>query len=181
MADPSPAAAEAEGKTPDAGEGQAPETGHDGTDSQEEKEPKTYPESYVRQLRREAAAGRNRQSELEEKLQEYEQRDKSEQERLSERLSAAEKRAADAESRALRFEIAAERGLDLSAASFLSGSTREEMELRAEELERLLGENKGKPAAGFDGGARQPVKEKGPPEREHNDFLLKAMGRQPSR
>jgi hypothetical protein len=37
--------------------------------------------------------------------------------------------------------------------------------------------DKAKPTAGFDGGARQPAKEKKPPEQEHNELLLRAMGR----
>jgi len=181
MAEPSPADAAEEGTTPTDGEGQEPEG--EGTAEAEAKEPRTYPEAYVRQLRRESATHRNRLAELEERLQEYEQRDKTQEERQAERLTAAEKRAADAETRALRFEVASERGLDLTAASFLTGTTREEMELRAEELEKLLGERSqaAKPAAGFDGGTRLPAREKGPPEAEHNDFLLRAMGRNPSR
>jgi hypothetical protein len=182
MADPSPADADAEGQAPDADEGQAPDGNDDGSDAEKDagKEPRSYPEVYVRQLRREAASHRNRTAELEEKLQEFTDRDKTEQERLAERAAAAEKRASDAETRVLRYEVAAERGLDAAAASFLTGSTREELELRAEELEKLLGDRPKPAAAGFDGGARRPAPEKGPPEKEHNDFLLRALGRQPS-
>jgi hypothetical protein len=182
MADPSPDDTADAGKTPEDGEGQEPEAGDDKDKSEGKGEPKSYPESYVRQLRREAAASRNRLAEVEEKLQEHEDRDKSEVEKLTTRAEAAEKRATDAETRALRYEVAAERGLDPAAASFLTGTTREELELRAEELERLLGEQgtKDRPAD-FHRGARQPVPEKGPPDKEHNEFLLRAMGRQPSR
>jgi hypothetical protein len=183
MADPSPETT-AEGQEPQPPQGQAPDQGNEPAPegSQEEpKEPKTYPESYVRQLRREAAQSRNRLAEFEEKVQEYEERDKTEAQRLSERIETAEKRANDAETKLLRFEIAAERGLDAKAASFLTGTTREELELRAEELETLLGESsKGKPATDFSRGARQPVREKGTPEKEHNDLLLRALARQPS-
>jgi hypothetical protein len=183
MADPSPAA-EAEGQEPAAPEGQepTPEGNDPKAEPEEGKDPKTYPESYVRQLRREAAGTRNRLAEAEEKLQEFADRDKSEHEKLTAKLTAAEKRAGDAETRLLRYEVAAERGLDAKAASFLTGTTREELELRAEELSSLLADRtKGKPAAGFDGGVREPAPTKGPPEQEHNDFLLRAMGRAPSK
>ena len=187
MAEPSPDDTERKDKKSEPREGQEPET--DGTDDdskdekdeKDEKESKSYPESYVRQLRREAAASRNRLAEVEEKLTEYEDRDKTEAERLTARAEEAEKRATAAEVKALRYEVAAERGLDPSAASFLSGTTREELEHRAEELERLLGENKGSKPVDFSRGARRPAPEKGPPEREHNEFLLRAMGREPSR
>jgi hypothetical protein len=181
MADPSPADVEAEGQEPEVDEGQEPEDGNDADEGQKSS-PRQYPEAYVRQLRREAAATRNKLAEVEEQLQEFNDRDKTEQEKLNERLTTAEKRALDAEVRLMRYEVAAERGLDARAASFLSGATREELELRAEELEKLLGDtSKAKPAAGFDGGARQPAPQKGTPEKEHNDFLLRTMGRQPSR
>ena len=63
----------------------------------------------------------------------------------------------------------------MKAAAFLSGTTREEIELRAEELGSLLGDRR--PAAGFDGGARQLAPEKKSPEQEHNELLLRSMGR----
>lgn len=69
------------------------------------------------------------------KLKEYEDRDKSETEKLTERLSAAEKRALEAE----RLEIALERGLTRSQAKRLVGSTREELEADADELLADLG------------------------------------------
>ena len=64
----------------------------------------------------------------------------------------------------------------MEAATFLTGSSREELELRAEELAKLLAD-KGRPvSAGFDGGARQPVPETRTPEEAHNDLLLKSLG-----
>lgn len=173
MADPSPADAPA-GQEPEASEGQEPEA----TPEEEKGQPKTYPESYVRQLRREASGYRGRLAELEEQVQEFADKDKSEQERLAEKAATAEQRAAEAEIRLLRYEVATEHGLDMQAAAFLTGSTREELELRAEELGKLL-DKAPKPSAGFDGGARTPAPVKGAPEEEHNDFLLRALGRAP--
>jgi hypothetical protein len=66
----------------------------------------------------------------------------------------------------------------MAAAAFLTGSTREEIELRAEELGKLLAERAPqKPASGFDGGARQRVPEAQSPEQVHDDLLLRALGR----
>ncbi len=177
MADPSPAE-QSEGQVPEGREGQAPAGEEPTSEAQEAPEGgRTYTESYVKQLRREAAASRTRLGELEEKLQEYEDRDKTEQQRLAENLTAAERKASAAEERLLRYEIAAERGLGMSAAAFLTGTTREEIELRAEELQRLLDEQ-GRPApAGFDGGARPAVPELKSPEEAHQDLLLRSLGR----
>jgi DNA repair exonuclease SbcCD ATPase subunit len=175
MADPSPPATP-EGQEPAAVEGQEPAEGAGTPPEGQEPEGKNYSQAYVQQLRREAASSRTRQSELEERLQEYEDKDKSELERLSTKTSEAERRATDAESRLLRYEIAAEHGLGMEAAAFLSGSTREEIELRAEELGKLLADKGRPPAGGFDGGARQPVPEHKTPEEAHNDLLLKSLG-----
>lgn len=71
------------------------------------------------------------------KLKEYEDRDKTEAERISERLAEAEKRALDAD----RLEIALEKGLTKSQAKRLVGSTREELEADADELLADLGVN----------------------------------------
>lgn len=69
------------------------------------------------------------------KLKEFEDRDKSEVDKLNERLSAAEKRALDAD----RLEVAIEKGLTKSQAKRLVGSTREELEADADELIADLG------------------------------------------
>jgi len=65
----------------------------------------------------------------------------------------AEKRAADAEARALRLEVAAEKGLTLAQAKRLVGSTKEELEADAAELLESFGASNGngggvKPPAG---------------------------------
>jgi hypothetical protein len=179
MAEPSPAEAP-EGQEPDGAEGQEPD-GNGDPDSGQEPQGRTYTEAYVKQLRREAASLRNRLSDVEERLQVRDDADKTEQERLTERATAAEARAQEAEMRLLRLEVAAERGLDAKAIQFLTGSTREEIELRAEELGELLKDKPSRATAGFDGGARgTPAPPKGTPEQEHNDFLLRAMGRPPT-
>lgn len=175
MADPSPTTTP-EGQEPEAVEGQEPDRSADQPEGQEPKG-RVYTEAYVRQLRGEAAGYRTRLSELEERLKELEDRDKSEQERLGDRLSEAEKRAGDAELRLLRYQVAADHGLGMEAAAFLTGSTKEELELRAEELGKLLADKGRTPPGSFDGGARQPVPEQKTPEEAHNDLLLRSLGR----
>ncbi len=71
---------------------------------------------------------------LRRKLQEFEDRDKTEAQKLAGRAEAAEKRAADLETRSLRLEVASERGLTSAQAKRLVGSTREELEADAVEL-----------------------------------------------
>ena len=174
MDEPSPAEPP-EGQEPEGREGQEPGSSDEPTP--QEGEGRTYSESYVKQLRRENAGFRNRVSELEDNLQEYTDRDKTELQRLTDGTAAAERRAIAAEERLLRYEVAAERGLPMSAAAFLTGSSREEIELRAEELERLLAVQ-GRPATvGFDGGARPTVPEQKSPEEAHQDLILRSLGR----
>jgi hypothetical protein len=174
MDEPSPAEPP-EGQEPEGREGQEPTSSDDLMP--QEGEGRTYSESYVKQLRRENAGFRSRVSELEENLQEYTDRDKTELQRLTDGLAAAERKAVASEERLLRYEVAAERGLSMTAAAFLTGSTREEIELRAEELERLLVEQ-GRPATtGFHGGARPTVPEQKSPEEAHQDLILRTLGR----
>lgn len=68
------------------------------------------------------------------KFDELDQASKTEQERLTERLAAAEARAAEIESRALRLEVAAENNLTPAQAKRLVGNSREELEADAKEL-----------------------------------------------
>lgn len=70
------------------------------------------------------------------KIQEYEDRDKSEAQRAIERAEAAEARAAELEASTLRMEVAQERGLTPAQAKRLVGTTREELEADAAELLR---------------------------------------------
>lgn len=84
--------------------------------------------------RRNAKAAAKERDALAARLQEFEDRDKSEIQRASERAEAAEKRAADLEVRALRLEVASEQGLTTAQARRLVGETREELEADARDL-----------------------------------------------
>jgi hypothetical protein len=68
------------------------------------------------------------------KLKEFEDRDKTELERLTERAEAAERAAAATEVKALRLEVAAEQGLTPAQAKRLVGESRDELEADAKEL-----------------------------------------------
>lgn len=80
------------------------------------------------------------------KAQEFEDAQKSEQERLTEKLSATEERAAKAELRAARLEVATEKGLPSSAVKFLTGETGEELAASADELLGLMAASEPEPA-----------------------------------
>lgn len=84
-----------------------------------------------RRARREAEKARKA---LEEKLREFEDRDKSDSEKAAERLAAAEKRASENELRAMRAEVAMAKGLTAAQAKRLVGSTIEEIEADADEI-----------------------------------------------
>jgi hypothetical protein len=162
------------GQEPEAKPGQEPAAT---PESKPAEEPRTFDEAYVKKLRDEAAEQRTKTKALEAKVKEFEDRDKSETERLTERLQGAETRAETAEAKVLRFEIAADRGLELKAAEFLSGSNREEIEAKADELSQMLADRNKTKTPGFDAGARQTPPTQKEPGEAHNDFLLQAMGR----
>lgn len=72
------------------------------------------------------------------RLKDMEDKDKTEAQKAADRAAAAEKRAQDAEQKALRLEIASEKGVP---ASLLSGSTKEEMEESADALLEFRGKS----------------------------------------
>jgi hypothetical protein len=91
------------------------------------------------------------------KWREYEQSQKSEHEKLAEKLTAAEQLASEATARLTRYEVASQKGIPAEALDLLTGSTREELETAADKLLSLIGEqtknklpmpdvNQGKPA-----------------------------------
>jgi hypothetical protein len=91
----------------------------------------------IRKANSEAAKLRERVKQLEplaQKAQELEDASKTETEKLTERLTASERRAQDAELRALRLEVAAEKGLTPAQARRLVGASKEELEADADDL-----------------------------------------------
>ena len=82
------------------------------------------------------------------RLAEIEESQKSEQQRLADRASAAEAKVAEIEARAMRAEVAAAKGIPVV---LLSGTTQEELEASADALLAFRGE---KPRPDFGGGQR---------------------------
>lgn len=80
-----------------------------------------------RKARREAE---KQLTEMKTRLEELEGAGKSELQKLTEQLAAANKRADDAEAKVLRFEVATEKGVK---PRWLSGANREELEAAADE------------------------------------------------
>lgn len=70
------------------------------------------------------------------KLKDLEDRDKSETQRLTDRVEAAEKAASAHEATALRLSVASEKGLTAAQAKRLVGATRDELETDADDLRR---------------------------------------------
>jgi hypothetical protein len=94
---------------------------------------------------------------LADKWREYEQNQKSDNEKLAEQLASTQAAAADATAKLLRYEVATEKGVPSTALDLLVGSSREELEAAAEKLLSLIADqtkpktpkpddNQGKPA-----------------------------------
>lgn len=149
-----------------------PEQGDGSTDS---------PDGLQLALKAERAArkaGEKRTRELETRLREFEDRDKTESEKLTQRAAESERRAVEAEAKLLRVQVAAERGFKASAIPLLNGTTLEEIQASADALAAYATDNQ-TPVPGFDGGARTTPAETQSPEQAHNEWLMKAIGRQP--
>jgi hypothetical protein len=138
-------------------------------------ESKKFDEAYVKQLRAENAAARKARQDLEAKIAEFEERDKSELEKLTGKITKAEQRALEAEAKLLRFEVATEQNVPSKLVPLLTGKTREELEAQA----ALILEN-AKPAdPDFDGGTRDPAGPAKTPEQEHNELVGALFGNRP--
>lgn len=110
--------------------------------------------------RRKAREAAKERDTLAARLKEFEDRDKSDSEKAAERLTAAEKRAADAEARATRLDVAFEKGLTPAQAKRLVGNTREELEADADEILRdfpAAPATPGRPQGDIGQGARPPA------------------------
>ena len=120
---------------------------------------------------REAEKAAKRVKALEAELQTIRDKDKSESERLTERLSEAEKRAERAERASLRFKVGNAKGLPARLTERLQGDTEEEM---AADADALLAEMKPKKGGGdWDAGTRTPA----PAGTDMNATLRRMAGR----
>lgn len=93
------------------------------------------------------------------KVKEYEDRDKSVQEKTEQRAADAEKTAKEATHKLLRIEVAGAKKLPASLASRLVGETKAELEADADEL---LKQVKEEDSVSVDGGARTATKADSP-------------------
>ncbi len=89
------------------------------------------------------------------KVKDFEDRDKSEQEKAEQRATEAEKKAEAAEHKLLRLEVAAAKKLPSTLASRLTGETKAELDADADELLKLVKEED---SVSVDGGARKSTK-----------------------
>jgi hypothetical protein len=83
-------------------------------------------------------------ADVEKRLKEYEDRDKTEAQKLAERAEAAEKAAHDAQVELIRLRIIAEVGLEADLHEFVTGTTEDEIRAKAE---KLKARSAGEPAA----------------------------------
>lgn len=125
-------------KTQDTGTDEA-DTGTDetGGDDSNETLDVEKAKAKIHKANREAQNLRARLKELEDKAGKYdeiENEKKSDIQRETEAREAAEKKAADLETRLLRMEVATEKGLTASQAKFLTGATKADLETAADEL-----------------------------------------------
>lgn len=95
-------------------------------------------------------AAEKAKADLEVRLKELEDKDKTEAQKAADRASTAEKRADEAEARALRLEVATAKGLTPAQSKRLVGATKEELEADADDLLDTFkpSDDKGKPPGG---------------------------------
>ena len=120
------------------------------------------PDAVRNALKRERearAAAQRERDDLQNKVKEFEDRDKSESQRLEERATKAEGERESLAQENLRLRVAIEKKLPAELIDRLKGGSKEEMESDADELLKLV--KSSGPATGFDGGARDAVPEKG--------------------
>lgn len=86
-------------------------------------------------------------AELRAKLKEYEDRDKTEEQKRAEKLEELTRTAAASQRKAMQYEVAARAGIPLTLATRLRGGTQEEMTKDAEDLSTLIGTQDKHPAA----------------------------------
>lgn len=109
----------------------------------------------LREERSKARTAARERDALAARLKEFEDRDKTEVQKLSESYTAAEKRAADAETALARYRVAVAKKLPAELVDRLRGSTEEELAADADSLLQLVGATASR--TDFDGGARTPA------------------------
>ncbi|MFE6903794.1 hypothetical protein ACFVFJ_44435 [Streptomyces sp. NPDC057717] len=103
---------------------------------------------------RTAKASQKQLDEMSKRLQAFEDRDKTDAQKLTEAKTAAEQTAADAQARLMRYEVAAAKKLPSEWAARLQGSTQEDLEADADALLQALGTQQQRQTPNYDGGVR---------------------------
>jgi molecular chaperone GrpE (heat shock protein) len=114
------------------------------------------PEGAKRALaaaRKQAREAERARKALQSEVENYKQRDLTDQQKLEQRATAAEKVAEDATRELSRLRAARAAGLDIEDADLVTGSTEAEMKASAERLFARFGGTR----TDFDGGARTPA------------------------
>jgi hypothetical protein len=162
----------------EATEAQAPEANADTEPKQDaepqEDAPKTFDADYVKTLRSEAAGWRVKAQQNAEKLEEYEEAQKSEIEKAQSKAEKEAARAAEAQAKLTRYEVAQEKNVPAELIPLLSGSDRETLEGQADLIVKHAS-NEPTPAPEFDGGAREPA-EDSDPAAAHDQSVLGLLG-----
>jgi transcriptional regulator len=114
------------------------------------------------------------------RLDELEQANASEIEKAQAKATKAEQAKAEAEAKLTRYEVAAEKQIPAEAMDLLTGSTREELEAKADKLLELVkSRTDSNEEPDFDGGAREPAPDPKTPEAAHNESVLALLGLTP--
>lgn len=125
----------------------------------------------LQEERRKAREATKQLTELQARLKEFEDRDKTELEKLTEAHQTAEQRATAAERALARYRVATAKGIPAELVDRLQGSTEDELAEDADRLLTLIGARR---TPDFDGGARTTAQ--GAPDM--NQLLRQAAGRQ---
>lgn len=107
------------------------------------------------------------------RLAEIEEAQKTAEQKLTDRATAAEREAEQARTKLLRYEIAAKKKLPAEWAARLQGSTPEELEADADQLLQALGAQQQRQTPSYDGGVRKPA----PAPTDMNTLLREMAGR----
>lgn len=141
------------------------------------------PDRAREQLRKKNSEARNLRARLKEleplaqKAKELEDAGKSETEKLTERVTAAEKAAADSTDEVLRLRVALRKSLTLTQAKRLVGSTEEELEADAEELLASFGgDGKSERKPKISGKPKEHLRGGGDPDEEPDETDVRKLG-----
>lgn len=116
-----------------------------------------------------ATAAQKKLDDMAKRLQAFEDRDKTEAQKLAEAKTAAEREVATAKQELMRYRVAANKKLPAELAARLRGDTEEEMAADADALLGVLGQRQ---APNYDGGVRKPA----PAPTDMNALIRRAAG-----